>query len=188
MDARTPAEAAAEMIGEIRKIAHMLRAGRTRDRQRVTHAEGGELKTKQGLQDGTDINKIMDRWLKHGTSVAHMNPNAGSYGDFSSGLDYREALTSVKAAEADFAALPARVRAACGNDPGEFLQIVFDPERRDELEGMGLVGARAPGGASESDTGDSGADVAKSSPEPTSGGSSPPVGDGGEESPSPAGE
>jgi len=128
-----------ELVKEVQKISRMLSWPRSpRARERVTHAEGGPMKTKQSLRDGTDINKIMDRWLKHGTSVAHLNPHAATYGDFSSGLDYSEALNAVKAAEADFAALPARVRAKCGNDPAEFLQIVFDPERRDELEGLDI--------------------------------------------------
>ncbi len=135
-------EGVSELVDEVRGIGRRLLSKRRR-RVRVTHAEGGELKTKQGLQDGTDINKIMDRWLKHGSSVAHLNPQAATYGDFSSGLDYAEALNAVKAAEADFAALPARVRAACGNSPAEFLQIIFDPEREEEREGLGLGFARS---------------------------------------------
>ncbi len=107
-------------------------------RRRSKHPEGGEMKTQQHLQAGTDINRILERWLKHGTSVAHLNPQEASYGDFSSGVDYATALNKIKAAEADFDALPSRVRALCGNDPAEFLQIVFDPERRDELEGLDI--------------------------------------------------
>ncbi len=109
-----------------------------RVRRRVCHAEGGELMTLQSPRDQVDINKILDRWLKHGTAVAHLNPQVATYGDFSSGHDYASALNAVKAAEADFAALPARVRAACGNSPAEFLQIIFDPEREEEREGLGL--------------------------------------------------
>lgn len=137
------------------RVMATLRSGReARERVRVCHAAGGPLKTKQGLQDGTDINKILARWMKHGTSVAHWNPQEASYGDFSSGLDYSEALNALKAAEREFATLPARVRAHVGNDPAEFLQLVFDPERRDELEGLdiGYRGkpVRDPAGAPES--------------------------------------
>ncbi len=142
-----------EMVKEARTIQLLLRRSGARARERVCHPEGGELRTKRGLRDQTDINRIMDRWLKHGTSVAHLNPNVATYGDFSSGLDYREALTAVKAAEADFAALPAQVRAHVGNDPGEFLQMIFDPERRDELEGLGLVADRRGEGDSPSPSG-----------------------------------
>lgn len=138
-----------EVVKEIRSFRLMMRRNAMRDHRRVFHKSGGVSKTKQGLRDGTDINKIMDRWLKHGTSVAHLNPRPSTYGDFSSGLDYAESLNRLKAAEADFAALPARVRAACGNDPAEFLQIVFDPERSEELEGLDLGDREKPRGDSE---------------------------------------
>ncbi len=116
----------------------------TMPKRRVRHPEGGELKTKQSMAESTDINRIMDRWLKHGASVVHLNPQTATYGDFSSGLDYASALNAVKAAEKDFASLPARVRAKCGNDPAEFLQIIFDPEREEDREGLGLGFARKP--------------------------------------------
>ena len=122
-------------------------------RTRVPHPEGGESKTKQSLSEGTDINRILDRWLQHGTAVAHLNPQVASYGDFSSGLDYAEALNAVKAAEADFAALPARVRAKCGNSPAEFLQIIFDPSREEDREGLGLGFARSGKGDTPASSG-----------------------------------
>ena len=109
-----------------------------RGRMRVTHPVSGELRVKQSLRDGTDINLIMERWLNHGASVVHLNRQVAAYGDFSSGLDYAEAVTAIRSAEAGFASLPARVRAKCRNDPAEFLQIVFDPERRDDLEGLDI--------------------------------------------------
>ncbi len=96
--------------------------------------------TKQSEKDLTDVNLIMDSWVQTGAAVAgHLNPAPGSYGDFSSGIDYHEAMSAVRDAELCFAALPAKVRSHCENDPGKFLEMVYDPDRRDELEALGIV-------------------------------------------------
>ncbi len=113
-----------------------------RVRVRVTHPAGGRVMTKQSHAAETDVNAIMARYVAHGTGVAHVNRRSASYGDFSSGLDYASALNQIRSAEADFGRLPAHVRAHVRNDPGEFLNMVFDPERRDELEGLGIVDHR----------------------------------------------
>ncbi len=112
-----------------------------RERERVTHPEGGRLMVKQSLVAATDLNLMMARWRKDGTGLAHVNEGEPTYGDFSSGLDYMAALNAVEAAKKDFMRLPAPVRAHVSNDPGEFLALVFDPERRNELEELGLVPA-----------------------------------------------
>ncbi len=108
---------------------------------RVCHPEGGEKKTKESLAGATDINVLLDRWMKHGEAVVHLNRQAGAYGDFSSGVDYTEALNSINEAQREFGALPADVRAHCENDPAKFLELIFDPERREEVERLGLVEA-----------------------------------------------
>ncbi len=125
-----------------------------RERERVVHPEGGDSLTKQSLAGATDINVLLERWMKHGEAVVHLNRREGAYGDFSSGVDYQEALNSIQAAQREFAALPADVRSHCDNDAAEFLAMIFDPERREEVERLGLVdstepdaAARAPEGA-----------------------------------------
>ncbi len=81
--------------------------------------------TKQSEKDLTDVNLIMDSWIHAGAAVAgHMNPAMGSYGDFSSGLDYHEAMTAVRDAERCFAALAPKIRSHCENDPGKLLEMV----------------------------------------------------------------
>ncbi len=115
-----------------------------RERIRVTHPEGGESKVKQSLTEGTDINKILARWTRDGAGTAHVNRQAPRYGDFSSGVDYQEAANAIRAAERDFAELPSAVRAHVKNDPGEFLDMIFDPERRSELVELGLVPDAVP--------------------------------------------
>ncbi len=115
------------------------------EHDRVYHPSGGEMLTKQSERDSTDVNLIMDSWVHAGGAVAgHLNTAQASYGDFSSGIDYHEALNRVKAAEASFADLPASIRGHVENDPGQFLDMVFDPERRSELEQLGLVSMQEP--------------------------------------------
>ncbi len=96
--------------------------------------------TKQSEKDSTDVNLIMDSWVHVGAAVAgHMNPAEGAYGDFSSGIDYHAAVDAVKESERVFAALDPKIRDHVDNDPGKLLDMVFDPERRDELVELGLV-------------------------------------------------
>ncbi len=109
------------------------------ERVRVVHPSGGPLKVKRAEQDSTDVNLIMDSWIQGSAMPANLNPGVGRYGDFSSGIDYATALNSVRDAESAFAALPPKVRNHCDNDPGKLLDMVFDPDRRDELEELGLV-------------------------------------------------
>ncbi len=125
-----------------------------KERVRVVHPEGGKSLTKQSAVASTDINLIMEKWQKHGAAVAHLNRGQAMWGDFSSGVDYTEALNSIREAERDFAALPSKVRAHVDNDPAEFLEMVFDPERREELERLGLVASQKPVGAPGAPGGD----------------------------------
>lgn len=113
------------------------------DRIQVLHPQGGPLMTKQSMVDETNANVIMERWINRGQFPRGA---AGSpmYGDFSSGLDYREALDRVMQAEAEFRALPSRVRTACQNDPARFLELCSDPERLGELRELGLAEQDVP--------------------------------------------
>lgn len=112
------------------------------DRLRVIHPEGGESMTKQAFKDEVDINKIIERYAEYG--VQPLASGQPKYGDFSDGFSFHDALSAVREVEEDFAALPARVRDACENDPGKYLDFVSDPEKRKELEGLGLVEAQVP--------------------------------------------
>jgi len=113
-----------------------------RDRVAVRHPEGGRVMTKAAEQESSDINVIMRRWKVSG--VAPVTGQSPRYGDFASGLEYHEAMNRVRQASEDFDALPSDVRSHVRNDPGEFLDMVFDPERVDELVQLGLVTERNP--------------------------------------------
>lgn len=109
---------------------------------RVQHEGGGESLTKQSMASATDINNIVNRWIVHGE--APVTGKKPMYGDFTGLGDFHTAMNRVKAAEADFQALPAHIRKHCNNDPGEFLAMVYDPNRKPELEQLGLVESRNP--------------------------------------------
>lgn len=113
------------------------------DRVRVVHPEGGEKMVKDSLAADTDINNIIARHVAHGIPLP-LNGKQAVYGDFSDSLDFHEALNRVRAAEAEFGMLPAHVRAYCQNDPGMFLDLVLDPERKDELIKLGMLESQVP--------------------------------------------
>ncbi len=95
------------------------------ERGRVFHPKGGESRVKQSETGATELGSILQRYLEGNVPV----PTERSlYGDFSSGLDFHTALNRVREAEQAFAAVPAHIRSHVQNDPGEFLDMVFDPE------------------------------------------------------------
>lgn len=102
---------------------------------------------KQSMADDANINTIIGKWIAHGAIPFGMNGRAPRYGDFSSGLDFHTAMMQVREAERQFDMLPSRVRAKCDNDPQKFLEMVYDPARRDELVKLGLVEDAMPDAA-----------------------------------------
>lgn len=117
------------------------------DRRRSYHPEGGRQMTKQSEADSTDINRIMEKWIR--TGVVPQSGQTPHYGDFSSHLDFHTALSRVRQAEAEFMNLSPHVRKFCDNDPGKFLDLVMDADGRAQLEQLGMVSDFAPPGAPE---------------------------------------
>lgn len=119
---------------------------------RVGTMEDTEIKTKQSEAESADINFIMSKYIALGTPP----PSAGMepvYGDFSSGLDFHSAMNSVLQMKRDFEKLPLQVREACGHDPGKFIDMLYDPERIDEMEKLGLTEVYRPPGAPKKEEG-----------------------------------
>lgn len=131
------------------------------NRVRVLTDVGTRSRTKQSFKDDTDVNAIMRKYLSSGL-VSHMNRQQPRYGDFSSGVDFKEALDSVRDAEARFLELPSHVRDYVDNDPAKLLDLVFDPARVEEVRKLGLIppGEETPKGTAVS---------------PSSGGEDPPT-------------
>lgn len=115
------------------------------ERVPVLTMPGGPSMTKQSMAAETDINAIVARHIAH--DAPFFVDGRASYGDFFGSGDYHASLNAVMQAQEEFLKLPAAVRDHCQNDPGEFLQMVYDPARRDELVKLGLVEAAVPAAA-----------------------------------------
>lgn len=109
---------------------------------------GGKQRTVVSEAASRDINVIIDRWRRLG-ELPPSSGKAPEYGDFSDFGSFHECLQRVEQARDEFMELPSKVRAACDNDPGKFIDMVFDPEGRAKLEELGLVESKVPPGAPE---------------------------------------
>ena len=99
----------------------------------------GKSRTQQAFKDETDVNRIMDRYTRDGL-LTHVNRFQGDYADITrSPADYHDALNLLNEAQSAFEELPARLRDHLGNDPAEFIRLVDDPARRDEMRDLGLL-------------------------------------------------
>jgi len=67
------------------------------------------------------------------------SPLSPRYGDFTGIGDYHTALNRVIAAQDEFEALPAQIRARFNNDPAELIAFLDDDNNRPEAESLGLV-------------------------------------------------
>ena len=109
---------------------------------RVTFSTTGVSLTHQSMMRETDINSIMKKFEKTGI-LEHRNSFEGQYGDFTQiPMDYHESMNAVIKANDMFETLPAKVRRRFGNDPGQFLEFVADPQNTEEMQKLGL--SKAP--------------------------------------------
>jgi phage internal scaffolding protein len=91
----------------------------------------------QHMKDECDINVIVERFGVTGQlPVKAVEP---SYGDFSGVSDYHTALNKIKAAEAEFMSLPAKLRAKFDHDPNALLNFLENEANRDEAIQLGLI-------------------------------------------------
>lgn len=101
--------------------------------------------TKQSDAEQVDINRHLARWIAHGPHPALKE--RPKYGDFSAVGDYLDSWNKVARAQLEFDALPSKIRKYCDNDVGKFVDLVYDPTRRGELEELGLLEEQAPAAA-----------------------------------------
>lgn len=101
--------------------------------------------TKQEFIAECDINNIVKEFLMTGI-FNHISANAqeGRYEDLPDQMDYQQAIHTMRAAEASFASLPARVRERFQNDPGQFLAFCEDPKNAAEMVELGLATRSEP--------------------------------------------
>jgi len=100
------------------------------------HCEDATL-TQQHFKDECDINNILKQFNVTGQlPETTLSPR---YGDFTGIMDYHSALNQVIAAEDEFMALPADLRARFENDPAKLIDFLDNVENKDEAIKLGLV-------------------------------------------------
>lgn len=93
--------------------------------------------TQQHFKDETDINNILRQF--NITGLLPENALSPRYGDFTGINDYQSALNAVIAAQDEFMALPADLRARFNNNPEELINFLDNSDNRDEAIRLGLV-------------------------------------------------
>jgi len=93
--------------------------------------------TQQQFKEESDINTIVDRFMKTG----HL-PDPVSmpqYVDYEGVFDFQSAMNVVRQADENFMRMDAKVRARFHNSPQEFLEFFADPANADEAVRLGLA-------------------------------------------------
>lgn len=98
--------------------------------------------TQQHFKDDCDINKIIERFTRTGLMPQYPGEEM-HYGDYTSSVDYHEAMTIVAQAREQFEALPSAVRDKFDNDPAKMLDFVSKKENIEESVKLGLLNSAA---------------------------------------------
>ena len=93
--------------------------------------------TQQQFKDESDINTIVDRFMKSG--VMPTPTNMPQYIDYEGVFDFQSAMNVVRAADENFMRMDAKIRARFNNSPQEFLEFFADPENTQEAIRLGLA-------------------------------------------------
>ena len=96
--------------------------------------------TQQQFRDESDINTIVDRFMKTG----HL-PDPVSmpqYVDYEGVFDFQSAMNVVRQADENFMRMDAKVRSRFHNSPQEFLEFFADPANSEEAVRLGLAVAQ----------------------------------------------
>lgn len=101
-------------------------------RTRSPLGEFDESMTQQSDLPQSDIHNIMKRFERTGV-IEHDAKYHGTYGDFTSMPDFKEAQDQIAEAATMFEELPASIREKHGNDPANFLGWIQDPKNREAI-------------------------------------------------------
>lgn len=93
--------------------------------------------TQQHLADETDINKLVERFVVTGEIPQLTMPPL--QGDFTNVPTYQEALNLMRAADASFMQLDAKIRSQFDNDPGKFVDFASDEKNATKLREWHLL-------------------------------------------------
>lgn len=108
------------------------------ERIRVATVNSEPSKTDGSFRDMVDINNIVAKYVQTG-EIVHKARTEGIYADISQIGDYEQSLQKVVDANNAFMTLPAETRNRFGNDPGQLLSFLQDPENYDEGVKLGLL-------------------------------------------------
>ena len=118
-----------------------LRTPYNYDRDAATNESGLACEepslAQQHFKEECDINTILQKF--NITGLLPESPLSPRYGDFTGIGDYHTALNRVIAAQDEFEALPAQIRARFDNDPSKLIEFLEDETNRPEAEELGLV-------------------------------------------------
>lgn len=118
-----------------------LRTPYNYDRDAATNESGLACEepslAQQHFKDECDINNILRQF--NITGLLPEQPLSPRYGDFTGIGDYHTALNRVIAAQEEFEALPAQIRARFDNDPSNLIEFLENENNRPEAEELGLV-------------------------------------------------
>lgn len=103
---------------------------------RVFAKSADDGRTKQAFREESEIKNIIARFQR--TGLLEFQEKAHSYGEFEA-IDFHQAMNTVVRASEMFDELPSSLRKKLGNDPAEFVDVVTNPDRRDEAVALGLV-------------------------------------------------
>lgn len=117
------------------RIAQPFETRNAREGHGVTKAFVKPSLTQQHFAKDCDINVLWDRFRRGDMSV--VNPRPAFTGDFSHAVSLHEARILMEEAQAEFDALPAKVRQAAG-DPETLLRMLEDEEGAATLQAAGL--------------------------------------------------
>lgn len=98
--------------------------------------------TQQHFKDECDINNIIERFTRTGLLPQYPGEDM-QYGDYTTSVDYHEAMTIVAQANQQFEALPSSVRDKFDNDPAKMLDFVSKKENIEESVKLGLLNREA---------------------------------------------
>lgn len=115
--------------------------------------------TDQSFKDECDMGKLIDRYNKTGffynPLAAHgQKPRQPMFEDFADVPTFQDAQEVISRSQAQFEALPAKIRDFFDNDPALMLAFVHNPANRDKCVELGIfpapargAGAKAPANA-----------------------------------------
>lgn len=120
----------------------------------ATDCGGAEASmTKQEFRKETDINYIVNRYVKNGMPAPRSEVHL-AFQDCTLIPDYQGALDIINKGAAAFLELPPKVRERFGNEPARLVEFLQNDSNRAEAEFLGLVEKKAePVSQDKSDSG-----------------------------------